>query len=149
MHRFVLLFIHLAGVVVWVGGMFFAYFCLRPAAVRTLEPAQRLPLWVATFEAFLRYTAAAVVVILASGLAMFFELGFARAPVGWHAMLLLGLVMALIFGYVYALLFPRLRMHSQAGHWPAAASALNSIRRWVAVNLVLGACTIAAAVWSR
>ena len=45
MLRPLLLFLHLAGVIVWVGGMFFAYFCLRPAAVRVLQPPQRLPLW--------------------------------------------------------------------------------------------------------
>lgn len=149
MTRQLLLFLHLTSVIVWVGGMFFAYFCLRPAAVRVLEPPQRLPLWVATFEIFLRYTAIAVVVVLLSGFVMFFELGFKRAPTGWHVMMLLGLVMALIFGYVYAWLYPRLRTHCQASSWPAAAGALNSIRRWVAVNLLLGTCTIAAALWSR
>jgi uncharacterized membrane protein len=147
--RQLLLFAHLAGVVVWVGGMFFAYFCLRPAAARVLEPSQRLPLWAATFETFLRYAAIAVVVIVLSGFVMFFELGFKRAPMGWHVMMSLGLVMALIFGYVYAVLYPRLRTHCLASAWPAAGAALNSIRRWVAVNLALGVCTIAAALWAR
>lgn len=36
-----LLFLHLAGVVLWVGGMFFAYVCLRPTAVKLFEPPQR------------------------------------------------------------------------------------------------------------
>jgi uncharacterized membrane protein len=47
-----LLFLHLISVAIWVGGMFFAYFCLRPAAVEILEPPQRLPLWLATFKRF-------------------------------------------------------------------------------------------------
>ena len=38
-----LLFVHLVGVVVWVGGMVFAHFFLRPA-VAALEPAVRLRL---------------------------------------------------------------------------------------------------------
>ena len=37
-----LLFLHVAGVVVWVGGMFFAYVCLRPEAASQLEPPPRL-----------------------------------------------------------------------------------------------------------
>ena len=37
-----LLFLHVAGVVVWVGGMFFAYVCLRPRAASQLEPPPRL-----------------------------------------------------------------------------------------------------------
>lgn len=149
MIRSLLLFLHLAGVVVWVGGMFFAYFCLRPAAVRTLEPPQRLPLWVATFEPFLRYAAIAVVVILVSGLAMFLQVGFALAPPGWHVMLALGLVMSAIFGHVYFALFPRLRRQSEAASWPAAAATLNSIRKMVGINLVLAVATVAAAAMSR
>ena len=36
--------LHILGAVVWVGGMFAAYVCLRPAA-GALEPPQRLKLW--------------------------------------------------------------------------------------------------------
>jgi uncharacterized membrane protein len=149
MYRQLLLFLHLSGVIIWVGGMFFAYFCLRPAAARHLEAAQRLPLWAATFERFLRYTAMAVVVILASGLALFFEVGFRLAPTGWHIMLTLGLVMTAIFGHVYLVLYPRLKGQCAAGNWPAAAAALDGIRRLVAANLVLAACTVAAAAYAR
>ena len=46
-----LLFVHLAGVIVWVGGMSFAHFCLRPAAL-ALPPAQRLALWSGVFGRF-------------------------------------------------------------------------------------------------
>ncbi|WP_418316379.1 CopD family protein [Piscinibacter sakaiensis] len=149
MLKSVLLFLHLAGVIVWVGGMFFAYFCLRPAAVRTLEPPQRLPLWVASFETFLRYTAIAVVVIVASGFAMFLPVGFALAPPGWHVMLLAGLAMAAIFGHVNFALYPRLRRHSEAARWPEAAAALNAIRQFVAVNLVLAVVAVGAAALAR
>ncbi len=145
MLRNVLLFLHLISVVVWVGGMFFAYFCLRPAAASKLEPPQRLPLWVATFDAFFRYTALAVVVILVSGFAMFLQVGFASAPRGWHAMMALGLSMSAIFAHVYVVLYPRLRRQCEAATWPAAAATLNSIRRFVAVNLTLAILTIAAA----
>jgi uncharacterized membrane protein len=40
----VLLFVHVLGVVVWVGGMFLMHFAVRPAAVELLEPPARLPL---------------------------------------------------------------------------------------------------------
>jgi len=45
-------FLHVLGAVIWVGGMFFAYMALRPAAASLLEPAQRLPLWQETFRRF-------------------------------------------------------------------------------------------------
>jgi uncharacterized membrane protein len=149
MLRQLLIFLHLASVVVWVGGMFFAYFCLRPAAAQCLEPPQRLPLWAATFDRFFRLVAVAVVLILLSGFAMFAQVGFAFAPPGWHVMMGLGLAMSGIFGYVYLVLYPRLREHCAAAAWPAAATALNGIRQLVAVNLALGAVTILAALAAR
>ncbi len=47
-----LLALHVLAVVIWVGGMFFAYNALRPAAAEVLEPPNRLKLWVATFVDF-------------------------------------------------------------------------------------------------
>src|SRR5262249_29497416 len=43
--------LHILGAVVWVGGMFAIYVCLRPALV-THEPPQRLRLMRATFQKF-------------------------------------------------------------------------------------------------
>ena len=45
-------FIHILAVLVWVGGMFFAYVILRPSAVITLQPPERLCLWDAVFKRF-------------------------------------------------------------------------------------------------
>lgn len=149
MLRQILILLHLLGAIAWVGGMFFAYFCLRPAAVEVLDPLRRLPLWSATFARFLPYTAIAVMVMLASGLTMLLQAGLRAAPIGWHIMLTLGVVMALIFGYVYAVLYPKLRDRCHAADWPAAAQALNKIRQLVAVNLVLGLCAIVAAISAR
>ena len=149
MLRNTLIFFHLCSVIVWVGGMFFAYFCLRPASVQTLEPAKRLPLWAASFERFFRFTAVAVALIVLSGFTLLFQAGFAHAPIGWHIMATLGVVMSLVFAYAYALVYPRLRQHCQASAWPAAAAALDAIRRLVAVNLALAVCTVAVAIFSR
>lgn len=149
MLRQLLLFLHLLSVIAWLGGMFFAYFCLRPAAAETLDPPRRLPLWVATFSRFLPAMAVAVLVILGTGLAMLLQVGMKQAPVGWHVMLGLGLVMSAVFAHVYAALFPRLRARSAASDWPGAAKALDGIRRLVALNLVLGVLVVAAAVSAR
>lgn len=149
MLRQLLLFLHLTSAMAWMGGMFFAYFCLRPAAAELLEPPRRLPLWVAALGRFLPYTAAAVAILLLTGLAMLLQTGFRQAPVGWHLMLTLGLLMSAMFAYVYLALYPRLRDSCAASAWPAAAQALNRIRGLVAINLVLGLCTVAAAVVAR
>jgi len=145
----ILLFSHLTGVIVWVGGMFFAYFCLRPAAGEILKPPERLPLWVATFRRFLAYSALAVVLIIISGVIMLINVGMSQAPTGWHIMLTLGLVMAAVFFIVYLLLYPRLVALCAASSWPAAANVLNNIRRMVALNLVLALCIIVAAISAR
>ncbi len=148
MHQ-ALLFLHLIGVTIWVGGMFFAYFCLRPAAAQLLNPPQRLPLWVATFSRFFKLNAAAVAIVLATGLMMLMQVGMKFAPVGWHIMLSIGLLMAVIFVYVYAVLYPKLCSQCNTALWPAAAITLNSIRKLVGLNLVLSVITIASAAFSR
>ena len=149
MLRQALILVHLLGAILWIGGMFFAYVCLRPAAAQVLDPPQRLPLWTATLGAFLRYAAVAVVLILLSGFALFFEAGFRQAPAGWHVMTGIGLVMAGIFAWVYGVLYPRLRRHSAAGAWAEAGAALNGIRRLVTANLVLALLTLVAALLLR
>jgi uncharacterized membrane protein len=149
MLRQFLLLLHLLSAMAWIGGMFFAYFCLRPAAAQVLQPPQRLPLWTATFARFLPFSAVAVALLLATGLTMLLQVGFRNAPVGWHVMFTLGLVMAAVFVIVYARLFPLLRAHCAAAAWPTAGQTLNKIRQLVALNLVLGVCTVIAAVSVR
>jgi len=149
MLRQALLLLHLLAAMAWMGGMFFAYFCLRPSAAEVLEPPKRLPLWLATLGRFLRYMSIAVLLILASGLGMLLPTGFQAAPAGWHLMFALGLVMAGVYAYIHLALLPRLRAHCAASTWPAAAQVLNAIRKLVALNLALGVIVVVAAVSAR
>lgn len=136
-------FFHVLGVVVWVGGMFFAYMALRPAAAQLLEPPQRLVLWQETLRRFFNWVWLAVAFVLASGLWMLFEMGgFAGAPVHVHAMLLLGLAMMAIFAQVFFAPFRHLSTNVAAKDWKGAGAALNQIRKRVGLNLVLGLLTI-------
>jgi uncharacterized membrane protein len=64
-------------------------------------------------------------------------------------MLTLGIAMALVFAYIWVALYPRLREHCAHAAWPLAGQVLNGIRRLVALNLVLGLCTVVAAVSVR
>ncbi len=149
MLRHLLLLVHILSVISWVGGMFFAYFCLRPAAAETLEPPSRLKLWVATFARFLPYMAIAVTLILLSGIWMLLSVGFRAAPVGWHIMFTIGLIMAVVFLYIYLRLFPQLRAHCVAASWPAASQVLAAIRRLVGINIALGVIIVVAAISAR
>jgi uncharacterized membrane protein len=142
-------FVHLAAVAVWVGGMFFAHFCLRPAAVELLAPAQRLPLMVGALGRFFRWVLPVVALLWLSGLARLAQVGFASAPPAWHAMTLLGAVMTVIFGVIAHGLFPRVRAAVAAQKTQDAAAGLGRIRTLVAVNLALGFATIAVATLGR
>lgn len=44
--------LHVLSALVWVGGMFFAWMVLRPAAMKALEGPGRLKLWVEVFQGF-------------------------------------------------------------------------------------------------
>src|SRR6202040_1907310 len=62
----VALAVHIFGAVIWVGGMFAIYVCLRPA-LGTLDPPQRLRLMRVTFQKFFLWVWVAIVLLLASG----------------------------------------------------------------------------------
>ena len=141
--------LHLLGVVVWVGGMFFAHMALRPSA-QALPPPQRLPLLAATLSRFLDWVGVAVVVILASGAAMIVLMGGFRAVNGSvHAMTALGIVMMLIYGHIKFGPLRRLGAAVAAGEWEVGGAAMGQVRKLVAVNLVLGLATLTIAVLGR
>lgn len=145
----ILLFLHVMAAVVWVGGMFFAYLCLRPVAGQVLEPPSRLRLWHGVFDRFFRWVWLALVLILLSGGAMMANVGMASAPPNWHLMAGIGVVMAAIFVFVFFGPYPVLRRAVEAGEWPVAGPALNRIRRAVGINLALGLINVAVATLGR
>jgi len=67
--------------------------------------------------------------------------------VAW--MLLIGLVMMVLFGYVRWRPFARLRRAVAAREWPVAAAQLATIRRLVEINLLLGALVFVVALVGR
>jgi uncharacterized membrane protein len=138
----VFILLHLAGVIVWVGGMFFAHYCLRPVAVAQLAPPQRLPLLAGVLGRFFAVVAVAVGVILGSGFAMMFTVTFKNALLHWHVMMATGLVMAGVFAWIYAAVYPKLVAGVAAQDWPAAGAAMEKIRKLVSFNLHLGFVTI-------
>lgn len=139
-----MLFVHLTGVIVWVGGMAFAWLFLRPAA-GALAPAERLTLWVAVFQRFFMTVWVSIALIVASGLTMLLTTGFAHAPPAWHLMLLTGTVMIAVFVSVWIGPWPALREALAVKDWARGAAALAVIRQRVAVNLALGTITVAIA----
>jgi uncharacterized membrane protein len=136
--------IHLLAVIVWVGGMFFMLYCLRPAAAR-LEPPQRVALLRDAIGRFLRFVAIAAALVLASGVAMLGKasrvsisagIGF-NMPIDWHVMVTLGVAMIAIFVYIRYAVFRQLEQAAAASDWPTAGAAMQRMRVLVTVNLVL------------
>ena len=136
--------IHLLSVLIWVGGMFFAYVVLRPAAVEILEPPQRLRLWDAVFRRFFRWVWVAIAALLISGLYQIYLFGgIAHAASHVHIMLTSGLAMMAIYGYVFFACFRPLSLHVAGQRWQEAGKLLGKIRKLVAANLTLGILTVA------
>ena len=137
--------LHLLAVIVWVGGMFFAHFFLRPA-VQGLQPPERVKLMHSVLQRFFAVVMVLVVVVLASGVGMIGSVhamagavgGKFNMPATWIVMSLLGLVMMGVFGHIRFALFKRLDRAVTAKDWPAGGKALESIRKWVSFNLALG-----------
>jgi uncharacterized membrane protein len=142
------LFLHLLSVAVWVGGMVFAHFCLRPA-LADLSPQLRLPLLEGVLGRFFNWVGVAVILILLSGGFMLVQFGGAEAPWQLNTMAALGVVMMMAFGHIRFAVFPRIRRAVQSQRWPDGASAVVTIRRLVVFNLVLGIVTIGVAATSR
>ena len=137
--------VHVLSLIVWIGGMVFAHFFLRPAA-QTLEPAARVRLMADVLQRFFNAVLVAIVLVLGSGLWMIGNIARAAAesggrfamPLSWTIMATLGLVMMAIFGHIRFALFKRLQRAVTAADWPAGGKALASIRSWVGVNLWIG-----------
>jgi uncharacterized membrane protein len=145
-----LLCLHLLAAAFWVGGMAVMHFAVRPAAVQTLEPPLRLPFMAAALARFFAGVTAAVVVLLASGLAMLLlGGGFAAAHWSVHAMFAVGLLMMAVYGHIRFAIFPRLQQAVAARTWPQAAAQLNAIRIRVVFNLMLGTAVFVLAVAAR
>ena len=94
--------LHLLGMAVWVGGLITVLFVLR-RSVGLLEQTQRNSVQLQSLKRFFRLIWHVMPIVLLTGWAMeIFRLGgFANAD--WHinAMQGLGVVMALVFAYVY------------------------------------------------
>jgi uncharacterized membrane protein len=137
--------LHVIGVVIWVGGMFFAYMVLRPIAAGQLEPPVRLKLWVGVFGMFFPWVWISIAVILATGFWLIFGAYGGMGGVGFyvHAMLGLGIVMMLIFFHVFFAPYARLKRAVAEQSWPEGGKQLAMIRRLVGINTILGFVTIA------
>ena len=145
--------LHVLATVLWVGGMMFAHFFLRPALAQ-LDPPQRLRLMHEVLRRFFGAVGVAALLTLATGLWMIGRVakqavqsgGSFAMPLDWTLMAVLGVLMVAIFGHIRFVLFKRFAVAVTALDWPAGGAALAKLRTWVAVNLALGVTVIVVAL---
>jgi uncharacterized membrane protein len=137
------LVLHVLSVVIWVGGMFFAYMCLRPVAASQLEPPVRLQLWVGVFGKFFPFVWLAVILLPLTGYMMISNIysGMGNTPLYVHLMNGLGSLMIFIYLHVFFAPYQRLERAVAAQDWPAGGKALAQIRVLVGINMTLGLLT--------
>jgi len=137
--------VHVLSIVVWIGGMVFAHFFLRPA-IAQLEAPVRLRLMHDVLGRFFKAVLAASLLTLASGLWMLGRVarqivqsgGRFEMPLAWTVMAVLGVAMVAIFMHIRFSLFKQLGRAVAASEWATGGAVLAQIRTWVSINLGLG-----------
>ncbi len=143
--------LHLLASTVWVGGMFFAWMALRPVALQLLDPPQRLELWMGVFDRFFPWVWVSILILPATGFWMIFSVfgGMAAVGIHVHTMLLVGLVMIVIFLWIWFVPRAGLRRAVDAKDWAAGGKHLGRIRRLIGINLILGMAVVGFAAAGR
>lgn len=142
--------LHVLAAVVWVGGMFFAYMCLRPS-LTWMDVPVRMRLWTHVLSRFFRFVGLSAAVLLVTGFWIVFGRfgGLRHVESHVHLMLGLGIVMMLLAAHVYFVPYKRLKRMVSVSNWPEAGKQVNQIRVFVAVNLLLGLVVVAIASAGR
>lgn len=143
--------LHILSAVIWVGGMFFAHQVLRPIAADLLEPPLRQPLWVGVFNRFFPMVWGAIMLIPITGYWMIFSVfgGFGSVGLYVHIMQGLGLLMIVLFLYVYFVPFQELKAAVAEKAWAKGKAHIDRIRDVVGINMILGLITIAVGAGGR
>ncbi|MEO6625328.1 MAG: CopD family protein [Burkholderiaceae bacterium] len=148
--------LHLLSIIIWVGGMAFTLFFLRPALAE-LELPLRVQLMHEILRKFFKAVLVMALIALLSGVGMMLLYSSralqagdgARMPWTWSVMAGLGVLMILIFGHIRFVLFKRLGQ-SLANHaWTTGGAAMASIRVWVRINLMLGLLIVVLVITGR
>ena len=141
-YQWVLAFaLHQLGVIVWIGGMFFAHVVLRPAAADLLPTPQRLELMLRVFNRFFVLVWGAILFLWTSGLWIFLSLYGGKAGHHVHAMMGLAFIMTVLFLFIWIGPYRRMKAAVAAKDWIAAGERLSRIRGIILLNLLLGLIT--------
>ena len=138
--------LHLIAGIVWMGGMTFMLFALRPAALGALDAQPRAILMGQVWKRFYVWVLLAIVALFTTGTHLYtttfraakMATGAGSVPLGWNIMLVLGITMMLIFGHIYFAGFKKYKRAVANGEWPVAAKAAGFIHSMTLINFTLG-----------
>ncbi|GAB0057219.1 hypothetical protein SIID45300_01542 [Candidatus Magnetaquicoccaceae bacterium FCR-1] len=140
------LLLHLLAATLWVGGMFFALWIVRPAAL-SLELPARVGLWSRILTRFMTVVWVCVLLLPLTGYWMIFQGfgGMANVAPHIHIMEGTGWTMIAIFGVIFFRDFRAMRRMEKECLFPEAGLYIERLRKRVLINLILGLITIAVA----
>ncbi len=146
----ILLAIHVLVAVIWVGGMFFAYIFLRPAAL-TLETEQRVDLWFETLSRFFPWIWGIAVIAPLSGYALLFALFDNLEQTARYVWIMqwCGWTMITLFAITFVAFYREMAHRVKKRLIPEAGLYLNRIRIMISINLALGIGTVITAATGR
>ncbi len=138
--------LHLIAGIVWMGGMTFMLFALRPAAIASIEAQPRAVLMGQVWRRFYAWVLVAIAVLFATGTHLYtstfraarMATGQGSVPLGWNVMLVLGLAMMLVFGHIYFAGFKKYKRAIAGADWALAAKAGALMHTMTLLNFALG-----------
>lgn len=142
--------VHILSLMLWLGGMMFVQWFLRPALLH-LSSDQRLVLMHEVLTRFFRGVMIASVAVLVTGFWMIGRVarmtaqagGSFEMPPAWWIMAIIGTLMVAIFMHIRFALYRKLSDAVKFAVWDKAGQTLGKIRLWVSVNLALGLLLVA------
>lgn len=137
--------VHALATLVWVGGMIFAHFVLRPASMDMALPL-RLALWRRVLPRFFTLVWGSIAALLISGYGVLFlgyRGGFTGGGIHIDIMQITGLIMIANFIYLYFGPFQAFKARVDTEEHAKAAATMGRIRQIVVINMILGIFTVA------
>jgi uncharacterized membrane protein len=131
--------LHILATIVFLGGLFFATFVVRPIA-RGLDIETASLLWQRMLSRVFAPAWVSLLLILGTGIGMVFLKfgGFSGVPMIHRANMLIGIPAIALFAYVFFGPWRLYRRTISRRDWTAARSAITRVRVVIAIVLVLG-----------
>ena len=139
--------LHTVAALIWVGGLGFLLFILRPASIR-IDPPQRFRLFGRVFKYFSPWVWGSIATLLITGYWMLLS-GNGTPGLHTHMMQGFGIFMMFLHWYLHHVTYRRFCEAVDLESWAKTNYQANRIRRTIRWSLLLGIITVAVATTGR